>query len=344
MLGVILFLYVCIAGFVVPLKPGIYNASPTNIKAGQTLNLSIEGYNSHYKSAEELTAFLKFDSIQILKATDIKVNSEQSIEATFNIPEYINTKKKIAEATLIVDNATDGYSIMPAAVFVNSISKTPSQVDWNTDFVNDLHQVDAFAFPFRNILYETIRNTFFHVAIWMSMMILFIGALYSSIQYLRTRDRRHDIHSYSLTSTGIVYGLFGLASGAIWAKYTWGTFWTSDIKLNMAAIAMLLYAAYWILRSSIEDLDNKYKLSAIYNIFAFVALIPLIFVIPRLTDSLHPGNGGNPALGGEDLDNTLRMVFYPAIIGLTLLGVWISDLVSRYLKLENIIQEKENIL
>jgi heme exporter protein C len=73
-------------------------------------------------------------------------------------------------------------------------------------------------------------------------------------------------------------------------------------------------------------------LASAYNIFAFIALIPLVFVIPRLTDSLHPGNGGNPALGGEDLDNTLRMIFYPSIIGLTLIGVWMASLYYRVIK------------
>jgi heme exporter protein C len=53
-----------------------------------------------------------------------------------------------------------------------------------------------------------------------------------------------------------------------------------------------------------------------------------------MTDSLHPGNGGNPALGGEDLDNTMRMVFYPAVIGFILLGLWISQLVYRTDKLK----------
>jgi len=67
-------------------------------------------------------------------------------------------------------------------------------------------------------------------------------------------------------------------------------------------------------------------LTSVYNIFAFASIIPLLFVIPRLVDSLHPGNGGNPGFGGEDLDNTMRMAFYPAIIGMTLLGLWISDL------------------
>jgi len=127
----------------------------------------------------------------------------------------------------------------------------------------------------------------------------------------------------------IVYGMLGLATGSVWAKYTWGTWWTTDVKLNMAAVSMLIYLAYGILRAAIDDLDKRARLSAIYSIFAFVAMIPLLFVFPRMTSSLHPGNGGNPALGGEDLDNTLRMVFYPAIIGLFLFGMWIASIRER---------------
>ena len=62
-----------------------------------------------------------------------------------------------------------------------------------------------------------------------------------------------------------------------------------------------------------------------------------INVIPRLsgTDSLHPGNGGNPAFGTYDMDNTMRMVFYPAIIGWTLIGTWVLNLKMRINKIEN---------
>jgi heme exporter protein C len=97
---------------------------------------------------------------------------------------------------------------------------------------------------------------------------------------------------------------------------------------------MLIYLAYLVLRGSSTDYDRRAKISASYSIFAFLALIPLVFVIPRLTDSLHPGNGGNPALGGEDLDNTLRLFFYPSIIALILLGIWMSQLLLRYEKLK----------
>jgi len=96
---------------------------------------------------------------------------------------------------------------------------------------------------------------------------------------------------------------------------------------------MLVYLAYWILRLSISDRDTKARIASVYNVFAFICLMFLVMVVPRMseTDSLHPGNGGNPALGGEDLDNTLRAVFYPAIIGYTLIGYWMAQLYTRFM-------------
>jgi heme exporter protein C len=144
----------------------------------------------------------------------------------------------------------------------------------------------------------------------------------------------------AFTMVGTLFGMLGIVTGSIWAKDTWGTYWTwEEVKLNMTAIALLIYLAYFVLRSSFDDYEKRARIAAVYNIFAFAALIPLIFVIPRLTDSLHPGNGGNPAMGGEDLDNTMRMVFYPAIIGWTLMGVWISQIVFRIYNLKEKIME-----
>ena len=101
----------------------------------------------------------------------------------------------------------------------------------------------------------------------------------------------------------------------------------------------MIYLAYFILRGSIENEDQRARISAIYNIFAFAALIPLLFVLPRLTDSLHPGNGGNPGFNAYDLDSNLRMVFYPAVIGWTLLGFWIAAVKIR---IGRIINTKED--
>ena len=102
------------------------------------------------------------------------------------------------------------------------------------------------------------------------------------------------------------------------------------------ATAVALVLGYMILRNSFQDNLQKARISAIYNIFAFAVLIPLIFILPRMTDSLHPGNGGNPAFGKYDMNNQMRMVFYPAIIGWTLLGLWIASLRIRLRKIERL--------
>ena len=87
--------------------------------------------------------------------------------------------------------------------------------------------------------------------------------------------------------------------------------------------------AYFVLRGSITDIDKRAKVSAVYSIFAYVMLFPSIWILPRLLESLHPGREGNPALNFNDLDGRLRRVFYPAIMGWTLLGVWITSLKIR---------------
>jgi heme exporter protein C len=93
------------------------------------------------------------------------------------------------------------------------------------------------------------------------------------------------------------------------------------------------------LRGSLSDAQQRGRIAAVYNLFAFAAFIPLIFVLPRLTDSLHPGNGGNPGFNAYDLDSKLRLVFYPAIVAWTLLGTWIATVRVRIRRLEREVEE-----
>jgi heme exporter protein C len=106
------------------------------------------------------------------------------------------------------------------------------------------------------------------------------------------------------------------------------------VKLNGAAITMLTYFAYLVLRNAITDEQKRGKVSAVYNIFAYVMMLVFIMIYPRMSDSLHPGNGGNPGFSKYDLDNTMRMVFYPAVIGWSLLGVWIMTIRIRIQKIK----------
>jgi heme exporter protein C len=191
-----------------------------------------------------------------------------------------------------------------------------------------------FSVPAREILHETIRNLYFHVCMWFGMMILFSVSVIYAIIYLRTQDLKADIYSVNFAKVGILFGVLGYATGTVWASYTWTEYASStqiftEPKLLGAAIALLVYFAYLVLRGSLTDIDQRAKVSAIYSIFAYVMLFPSIWILPRLMESLHPGKEGNPALNFNDLDGRLRIVFYPAIVGWTLLGLWITSIKIR---------------
>ena len=197
-----------------------------------------------------------------------------------------------------------------------------------------------FEVPRLPILNETIRALYFHVTMWFGMILMLLVAVIYSVKYLRSGNLKHDDIAIEFTNTAILFGVLGIATGMLWAKFTWGDYWSGDPKQNGSAIALLMYFAYLILRNSLIDVHQRARIGAVYNILAFAVYIPLIFVLPRLTDSLHPGNGGNPGFNAYDLDSNLRWVFYPAIVGWTLLGVWISTLRVRYRRLERKFEDK----
>ncbi len=189
------------------------------------------------------------------------------------------------------------------------------------------------------ILNETIRNLFYHVALWFAMFILLITSMVYSVWYLKNSNIDADIKASEFATIGVVFGILGVTTGSVWARFTWGDWWVNDPKLNATTIALLIYLAYFVLRASIDDSHQKGRISAVYNIFAFAAAVPLIFILPRLTDSLHPGSGGNPGFNAYDLDSNLRLVFYPAVVGWSLIGVWFASLRIRARKISNMIEE-----
>jgi len=169
---------------------------------------------------------------------------------------------------------------------------------------------------------------------------LFTISFVYSVKYLSGFQYRNDIIASHFATVGSLFGILGYLTGFLWVSVTWVTDQGQSFgsvlkepKLIGAAIALLIYGAYFVLRGSFMDIDKRARVSAVYNIFAFVMLFPSIWIIPRLVGSLHPGapgsDSGNPALDKNQLDATMRMVFYPAVIGWTLLGVWIATLKIR---------------
>jgi len=190
-----------------------------------------------------------------------------------------------------------------------------------------------FEVPMLPVVHESIRNIYFHVGMWFSMMFVLALALYHSLAYLRGMRPEDDLKAHVAVKTSLVFGTLGLIIGMIWARATWGAFWVNDPKLNGAAVGMLIYLAYLVLRGSVENPLMRSKVAAVYNIFAFVLYFVFVMILPRMAvASIHPGIDGNPALATGDLDPRMQKVFFPAIAGWFLFAWWIFRV---YFKVQN---------
>ena len=176
--------------------------------------------------------------------------------------------------------------------------------------------------PRINILEHTARNLYFHVPMWFTMLAAAFVSGYHSYKNLKTQKLIHDIRAVEASRLSVLFGILGLITGCVWARYTWyvGTpkWWSFDPKQTMAAIGVLMYGAYFVLRSTIDEPHKKARISAVYNLFATSTLPFLLYVLPRQFDSLHPGAEGNPAFS-EITHPIMRLIFYPAVIGFIVL-------------------------
>lgn len=328
LLAVLLLLYVVIAGLRTPLGPTLVHVSKGRIAPGE-VTLKATGYNTHFKQHTP-AVWLENDGQRVC-ATEVTAVSDVLISASFTVPEGFRANL----TSLWAYDAMDGTVVLRDAFFTEGLG---NGIVEDSCAVNQTSRSD-FTFPNRSILNETIRNLFFHVPMWFTMMVLMTIAFWQSLLVLRTGDLGKDRMALSAVDVSLLFAALGLITGSIWARATWGTWWTSDPKLNGAAVTVLIYAAYLILRGSVPDPHKRARLAAIYNIFAYVLMMVFIMVLPRLTDSLHPGNGGNPAFSQYDLDSSLRAVFYPAVLGWILLGLWAYTLHLRTARLTSISDE-----
>lgn len=184
------------------------------------------------------------------------------------------------------------------------------------------------------ILEETARNLFLHVPMWMTMSFCFLIGVIYSLRFLSTGNIDFDTRAAAVTQTGIIFGICGLVTGSLWARFTWGTWWTfAEPKINLSAMAMMIYVGYFVLRSAFDDQVKRARISAVFNIFAATTIPFLLYIIPRQLPSLHPGADGNPAFSDMTAPE-LRLIFYPAVIGFIGLGMWLYDLTYRSRKLQ----------
>jgi heme exporter protein C len=172
--------------------------------------------------------------------------------------------------------------------------------------------------PRINILEHTARNLYFHVPMWFTMMAAFFVSAYHSARYLGSEEMLRDVRAKEAARVGALFGVLGLVTGIVWARFTWyvdaGIWWNFDPKQTMAAAQLLIYGAYFVLRSGLEAPRRRARVAAAYNLFAAACVPFLLYVLPRQMESLHPGAEGNPAFS-EITEPIMRLVLYPSFVG-----------------------------
>jgi heme exporter protein C len=335
-----LLLYILLAGMLIPLGPGITSIQPFVFKTDSVYTFSIKGYNTNFSANNNTQVWFKAGQ-EYFCSVSSKVISTDEVQVSFGIPSAVASRISDNNYDVVLNNDDDGtISLREALTLLKGsaieIDSTLEAKVTGCKVEVNRNQANVFAFPFREILYESIRNTFYHVPMWFAMLMMVILSSVFSVMHLKSGNVVHDTIASAFVIVALFFGAMGLFTGMMWATFTWGDPWPNDPKLNGAAVGVMIYVAYIILRGSITDEIKRGRVSAVYNIFAVVIFILFIFIIPRLpdTDSLHPGQSGNPAFSKYDLDSILRMVFYPAVIAWILLGLWFTSIIVRIKNIE----------
>ncbi len=133
------------------------------------------------------------------------------------------------------------------------------------------------------------RIFYLHVPIALTAYACFGWGAWKALRLLSTGDQRYDLESYTAVHMGTIFGTLTLVTGSIWARTSWGVWWSwGERQLVLFLILFLFYAAYFMLRFSLPDGPGRARISAVYALFG-VVLIPISFLAIRLAENLiHP--------------------------------------------------------
>jgi len=190
-----------------------------------------------------------------------------------------------------------------------------------------------YEFPVIPGLEQKARILFFHVPLAWTSVVGFVVSVFYAIRYLRSRKIDDDIKSSSAAGLGLLFCALTTLTGSIWAKFSWGSFWNWDPRETSIFVLLLIYAAYFALRSAVQEDDKKATLAAVYAIIAGVTMPFLMFIMPRIIASLHPDPIINTR-GKVSMNGTMLVVFLSSLAGFTGLYFWIYSLKVRITRLE----------
>jgi len=189
--------------------------------------------------------------------------------------------------------------------------------------------------PIPNIpaLGDKARVLYFHVPMSWIAVVAFFMSMWYSIKYLKKRELDYDIKSYSAAQLGFLFCILATATGSLWAKFNWGSFWNWDPRQTSIFILLMIYGAYFALRSAIDSDERRARLSSVYSILAAVTVPFFVFIMPRIVESLHPDPIINTQ-GKINMDTTMLIIFLTSLIGFTMLFLWVLNLKIRIERLQ----------
>lgn len=180
-------------------------------------------------------------------------------------------------------------------------------------------------------LEERARNLYFHVpSAWLAQLAWFI-AFGFAVMYLRKRRPEDDVRAAAAAGLGAVFCILATVTGAVWAKFNWGMFWNWDPRQTSIFVVLVIYGAYFALRSALPNEDQRSRVSAVYLILLMVPVIFFLFIFPRLVDGLHPGaadsgNAGPVISADEDALNPMKQVIFAlSMFSFTMLFFWMLN-------------------
>jgi len=240
---------------------------------------------------------------------------------------------------LVSQTQISDAGVKPGHSFVALVEYIPAEKMF---VLGPIERVDPImTFDFIPGLGELGRNMLFHVPMSMTAFLAFLVGTIYSIMYLIRKRPSDDRSARAASAAGLLFTLLATITGSIWARFSWGTFWNWDPREVSIFILLLIYVAYFILRSLLEESEEKKaRIAAVYNIVAFVSVPFLMFVVPRIKQSLHPGGGGseapiiNTSSTPVHTDPALLNLHWIMVILFVLLFVWMKDLYTRILTLE----------
>jgi len=165
------------------------------------------------------------------------------------------------------------------------------------------------------------RIFYFHMPSFFGAFTAFIATVIGGVQYLRTRNLKWDTLALAGVEIGLALSLVNLATGSIWARPIWNTWWTWDPRLTSAAIMALTYAAYLMLRNGIENPEQRRRFAAIFGILAITTVIATLLIIRIRPDTIHPAViGASP----QNAQGTFELAATPGVTAalLTNLLIW----------------------